>query len=159
MPETFLIVEDQQDDVTILKYALLKTGLHNPLKVVENGREAIDYLSGTGMYTDRKKYPMPSLIFLDLKLPIVNGFDVLQWIRKQPDLAPLVVVVLSASSTEADITKAYRLGAHSYVVKPASLELFLETLKDFRKWWFQYEKLKTAAPKAMKLDVSGLPAT
>ena len=136
-PETFLIVEDQENDALLLKYALLKTGLENPVRVVENGQQAIDYLKGEGLYADRKKYPIPSLVFLDLKLPIIHGFDVLQWIRHQPDLAPMVVVVLSASNVHEDMTEAYRLGAHSYVVKPASLELFLETLRDFRKWWVQ----------------------
>ena len=77
MAETFLMVEDQPDDVILLKYALLKTGLNNPVKVVKNGREAIEYLGGTGTYADRKKFPIPSLIFLDLKLPILDGFNVL----------------------------------------------------------------------------------
>ncbi len=156
MPETFLIVEDQEDDVILLKFALLKSGLENPVQVVENGQQAIDYLSGKGAYADRKRHPIPSLVFLDLKLPLVHGFDVLQWIRHQPDLAPMVVVVLSASSVHEDITKAYRLGAHSYVVKPANLELFLETLRDFRNWWIKHDKFRAPlSASRKKLEVCG----
>jgi CheY-like chemotaxis protein len=158
MQETFLIVEDQENDVILLKFALLKTGLHNPVQVVENGQQAIDYLSGKGIYADRKKHPLPSLVFLDLKMPIMHGFDVLQWIRRQSDLAPMVVVVLSASNVQEDITQAYHLGAHSYVVKPASLELFLETLKDFRNWWVKHDKFRAPHPVSKKkLEVCGLP--
>jgi CheY-like chemotaxis protein len=159
MSETFLIVEDQEPDVYLLKFALLKTGLHNPVQVVENGHQAIDYLSGNGIYADRKKHPIPSLVFLDLKMPLLDGFDVLQWMRCQPDLPPMVVVVLSASNVQEDITKAYRLGAHSYVVKPSSLELFLETLKDFRNWWLKHDVLGAHhSALRKKLEVCGLEA-
>ena len=88
MVGTFLIVEDQENDAFFLMHALKKAGLTNPAQVVEDGKEAIDYLSGEGIYADRTIYPVPSVIFLDLKLPQVSGFEVLQWMRTRTITSP-----------------------------------------------------------------------
>ena len=80
---TLLLIEDSEDDVFFLRHALKKAGVPYPMRVVNNGQEAIDYLSGAGKYHERETYPMPSFIFLDLKLPLVSGFGVLEWLRSR----------------------------------------------------------------------------
>src|ERR1051326_7894574 len=119
---TILIVEDEENDAFFLQTALQKAGLRNPVYLVENGRLALDYLSGAGEFANRKMYPLPSVVFLDLKLPQVNGLAILKWIREQPSLPSILVVVLTASRLDEDIERAYRLGANSYVVKPSRSE-------------------------------------
>ena len=140
MNQTFLIVEDEENDIYFLKHALQKAGINNPVQVVESGQTAIDYLAGTGKFADRSAYPLPAMIFLDLKLPQVHGLDVLKWIREQSSLPPLVVLVLTSSSLHEDIERAYRLGANSYVVKPSSPEKLLEIVGDFRDWWLRHNQ-------------------
>lgn len=140
MMGTLLIVEDQENDVLFLKHAFKKAGILNATQVVEDGQQAIDYLSGVGPYADRRVYPLPGMIFLDLKLPQVHGLDVLQWIRQQSSLPAIVVVVWTSSSLDEDIARAYRLGANSYVVKPSSMEKLIEIVKDFANWWFKHNE-------------------
>jgi CheY-like chemotaxis protein len=116
---TILLVEDNDDDVFAMQRALRKAQITFPVHVVTDGQKAIEYLSGTGQYADRNYYPLPALIFLDLKLPYVGGFEVLQWMRHQPLLSHLAVVVLTGSAEQSDRDRAEKLGAQSYVVKPA----------------------------------------
>jgi len=130
---TILLVEDDPNDVFLMQRALKKTGIANPLKVAENGQQAIDYLAGTERLANRAEFPIPSLIFLDLKLPYKSGFEVLEWIRTQPSLESTLVVVLTSSSEERDIKESYRLGAKSFLVKPptpAMLADLMVALKD-----------------------------
>src|SRR5437773_1472345 len=150
MNETLLIVEDEENDVFFLKDALRKAGILNPIQVVDDGRRALDYLSGSGKFADREAYPLPAVIFLDLKLPQINGLAVLEWIHEQLSLPPMVVVVLTASSLDEDIECAYRLGANSYVVKPSSREKLVSIVKDFGNWWFKHNE---PPPKRMNLPV------
>jgi CheY-like chemotaxis protein len=140
MNGTLLIVEDEENDVLLLKDALRKANILSPIQVVEDGRLALDYLSGIGKFADRKTYPLPSVIFLDLKLPQVNGLAILKWIREEPSLPSMLVMVLTASSLDEDIERAYRLGANSYVVKPSSRDKLVEVLKDFNNWWFKHNE-------------------
>ncbi len=155
MNETLLIVEDEENDVFFLKDALRKAGILNPIQVVPDGRMALDYLSGAGQFEDRKTYPLPSVIFLDLKLPQINGLAVLEWIREQNSLPSMVVVVLTASSLDEDIERAYRLGANSYVVKPSSRDKLVAIVKDFGNWWFKHN---APPPKRVCLPVATLAA-
>jgi CheY-like chemotaxis protein len=115
---TILLVEDNDDDVFAMQRALRKAQVSHSLQVVSNGEKAINYLSGSGGYADRAYYPLPSLVFLDLKLPYVTGFEVLAWMREQPGLDKMPVVVLSSSAEEMDRDRASALGAHLYLVKP-----------------------------------------
>src|SRR5438309_108541 len=101
-----LQIEDDPNDVFILRHAMKKAGVVNPIQVVNDGQQAIDYLKGAGSFADRERFPLPSLVLLDLKLPYVMGLDVLKWIRQQPGAAP-IVVVLTASGEDADIATAY----------------------------------------------------
>src|SRR5437867_3833044 len=116
--KTILQVEDDPNDVFLMQHAMKKAGLANPVHIVEDGQQAIDYLQGAGQFADREKFPFPGLMLLDLKLPYVMGLDVLKWIRQQPRM-PLVVIVLSASAEDADIAAAYRLGANAFLTKPS----------------------------------------
>jgi len=139
MPDqgTILIAEDKEVDVVMILRAFAKATLLNPVRVVTDGVEAIAYLAGTGKYADRVEYPLPELMLLDLKMPHKNGLEVLEWIQQQPTLRGLRVVVLSASDQSRDVSRAYQLGAASYLVKPVTFENLVrisETLKGYWLW-------------------------
>ena len=123
--ETILLAEDNDDHVLLIKRAFAKSNLLNPLQVVNDGRQAIAYLRGDGIYADRSKYPFPALLLLDLKMPNCDGFDVLQWLRSQ-DFPPLRVVVLTTSDRVFDMQRAYELGAHSFLTKPVDFRDFVQ---------------------------------
>jgi|SRR5215471_13380567 len=125
----FLLVEDSEDDVFFMQRALRQAGVHSPLHVVRNGEEAIDYLSGQNDFSNREKHPLPDLVFLDLKMPGVNGFDVLKWIREQPLSIP--VAVLTSSPEEIDRQRAQEFGADCYLLKPPTKEMVLTCCKQF----------------------------
>src|SRR2546423_3708251 len=124
-----LLVEDDENDVFLMERAMSKAGLSLPMHVAVNGQDAIDYLSGTDKYSDRDTYPLPICIFLDLKLPFVNGFEVLEWLRGQPALAGISVFILTSSPEERDREKARELGAKCYLVKPPPPEMLLEAMR------------------------------
>jgi CheY-like chemotaxis protein len=130
-----LLVEDDPNDIILIKRAFEKARITNPLQVVENGEEAISYLAGKGHYGDRVKYPIPMLILLDLKLPRKSGHEVLEWLRQQPILKRLTVVVLTSSQQSSDINKAYDLGANSYLVKPVTFDALVEMVKTLNLYW------------------------
>jgi CheY-like chemotaxis protein len=130
-----LLVEDNEDDVFLMKRALKAAGVTNRLIVVPDGEAAIEYLSGTGNYTDREEYPFPSLVFLDLKLPYLSGLEVLQWQQQQTDLPRTIFIVVTSSNEPADLNRAYRLGASSYIVKPPTGEQLIDIAKAFRIYW------------------------
>ena len=120
--ETILLVEDNDDDVFALRRALKKAGVANPLHVATDGQQAIDYLTRSMETAKQDKTPMPFLVLLDLKLPYRDGFEVLEWIKRQASLAQVVVVMLTGSDERRDHQRAYALGARSYLVKPALAE-------------------------------------
>ena len=140
-----LLVEDNEDDVFLMQRALKGANISNPLYVVEDGREAVNYLAGEGQYADRVAYPIPSIVFLDLKLPMLRGHEVLAWIRSQPQLENVIVVVLTSSNEPSDLKEAYRLGANSYVVKPPTAEQLLDLAKAFKWYWLQFNEFDTPA--------------
>src|SRR5207249_4077899 len=107
-----LLAEDNADDVLLIQRAFQKAGLRQALQVVQDGGQAIDYLSGNGIYADRDKYPLPYLLLLDLKMPGTDGFEVLQWARSDPNIKRLLIVVLTASNLQEDVDRAYDLGAN-----------------------------------------------
>ncbi|MDB6055858.1 MAG: putative response regulator, CheY [Verrucomicrobiales bacterium] len=135
-----LLVEDNEDDIFLMRRALKSAGIINQLSVVEDGQQAVDYLSGINAFTDRQLHPLPAVVFLDLKLPLKMGMDVLKWIKQQPHLKSLVVVVLTSSNESIDVKEAYRLGANSYVIKPPTPEQLLDLAKAFKWYWLQFNR-------------------
>ncbi len=121
-PRTVLYVEDNLDDFALLKRASRKCGTPFALQHAEDGDAAIAYLNGSGDYADREEHPFPDLVLLDLRMPRLDGFEVLEWIRSNPTTRTLPVVVLAGSSFRADIRRALELGANSYAAKPARFE-------------------------------------
>ncbi|HRE83711.1 MAG TPA: response regulator [Opitutaceae bacterium] len=146
MSSTILLVEDNEDDAFFMKRALRDAGIENPVQLAEHGQQAIDYLSGEGKFSVREKFPMPMIVFLDLKLPFKSGHEVLQWIRNQNAHEKLIVIVLSSSNEPVDLDLAYRNGANSYVVKPATTAQLLELAKSFKLWWLMQNKPSLASP-------------
>lgn len=116
-----LLVEDCAEDASLVQVAFKKWGIHNPIRVVPDGEQAVDYLGGRGGFADREQNPVPCLAILDLKLPTMSGFEVLQWIRAQAGLENLPVVVLSGTKNLGDFDQAHRLGANACVVKSLDL--------------------------------------
>jgi len=139
-----LLVEDDPNDILLIQRAFAKACLVNPLKVVRDGEQAINYLSGTGDFADRGRYPLPSLILLDLKLPRKSGLEVLEWLRQQPMLKQTPVIVLTSSKESSDVSRAYDLGANSYLIKPVGFEGLLELVKSIGMYWMILNK--TAEP-------------
>lgn len=135
-----LLVEDNEDDVFLMRRALKGARVVNPLHVAEDGQEAVDYLAGAGKFADREAYPMPAIVFLDLKLPYLSGHDVLAWIRRQKELESLVVIVLTSSNEPSDLNRCYALGANSYLVKPPTPEQLEDLAKAFKWYWLEYNR-------------------
>jgi len=136
-----LYVEDEETDVTLLQHVLAKAGIHNPLQTVKDGKAAKDYLAGNGAFADRTQYPLPSLVLLDLNLPYWSGFEVLEWVRQQPQLRRLPVVVFTSSNRPDDIARAYDAGANAYVVKPNSLADLASLALALRDFWLIHNRL------------------
>src|SRR5437899_4792681 len=136
-----LLVEDDEADILLLRRAFRNAHIANPLIEVRDGQAAIQYLSGEGDYTDRTLYPIPFLILLDLRLPKLSGFEVIAWLRDQPQLAHLIVVVLTASDHVSDVSKARELGANSYLVKPGNFEELVQMVKRIKGRWLLVDRL------------------
>lgn len=132
---SILLAEDGAEDIILIQKAFEKGGIRNPLFVVRDGAEAIEYLSGGGRYANRRQYPLPVLLLLDLKMPGMDGFDVLSWIKFQPHLSSLRIVVLTSSEAIKDVDKAYKLGATSFLVKPMDFTNTVELAKTMVKYW------------------------
>lgn len=139
-PSDILLVEDDDNDVFLIQRAFGRLNLPHSLQVVTNGEEAINYLEGKAPYNDLECYPIPALILLDLKLPRKSGLEVLAWIRQQPQLKRLLVVVLTASRETPDINKAYEIGANSYLVKPVNFHDFLEMIRTLDLYWLIFNE-------------------
>jgi CheY-like chemotaxis protein len=135
-----LLVEDNEDDVFLMQRALKGARVINPMFVVEDGQEAVDYLGGAGKFADRETYPLPAIVFLDLKLPLISGHDVLAWVRRQKELESLVVIVLTSSNEASDLSRCYALGANSYLVKPPTPEQLEDLANAFKWYWLEYNR-------------------
>ncbi|MGB7444439.1 MAG: response regulator [Coleofasciculaceae cyanobacterium] len=135
-----LLVEDDDNDVFLIKRAFRQLDLPHSLQVVGDGEAAINYLQGRETDINREHFVLPELILLDLKLPRLSGLEVLQWIRQQPDLKRMPVVILTASRETPDINLAYDLGVNSYLVKPVSFNEFLALLAAFESYWLKFNE-------------------
>jgi CheY-like chemotaxis protein len=162
-PQTILLAEDNPDDIILIRRAFNQAGFANPLQIVRNGAEAILYLKGQGQYANRELFPIPAIILLDLKMPIMSGFEVLSWLRQRAEWKCLPVVVLTTSFYGPDIEKAYDLGANSFITKSVDLEEFTGTVRQLCKFWLHDTKLPTpgpfvAAPAESQTADSSIPA-
>ncbi len=132
---TILLVEDDPNDVFLIQRAFRKANLANPIQVMNDGEAAVQYLSGQEPYADRDRYPLPMLMLLDLKLPRRSGLEVLEWLKQQPKLKRLPVVVLTSSREHTDLNRAYDLGANSYLVKPVAFDSLLNMVQTLNQYW------------------------
>jgi len=145
---SILLVEDDPRDVELIRRAFKQARMANPIKVVNDGADARDYLSGAGVYADRTQYPVPFLVLLDLNLPRVSGLDVLEWIRKQAGLEELRVVILTSSRDAPDMERAYALGANSYLNKPGNFEQPVMLMSSLEFHWAVIEQSPPGTPSA-----------
>ncbi len=135
-----LLAEDNPNDVVLIRQALSDTGAPNPLQVVNNGADAIQYLAGQGKYADRTEFPFPALLLLDLKMPVKDGLEVLGWLSAHPDIPQrLPVVVLSSSEMPDETQKAYAMNIQACIVKPLSYADLRERIRILKEYWLDYE--------------------
>lgn len=132
---TVLIAEDNEDDAFLLQRAFRNLGLQNPIQIVTDGEQVVYYLQGQNKFRDRHQFPFPSVIFLDIKMPKMNGFEVLKWIRDHPDCHVMPTMIFSSSSHPGDVTRAYQNGANAYLVKPATLPQLESMVKRAFEFW------------------------
>ena len=135
-----LLVEDREDDVLLIRQAFEQSQICNPLFVVRSGEEAVFYLKGEGRFSNRDEYPLPDLLLLDLKMPGMDGFEVLAWIRQQPGLSSLRILVLTSSDQIRDVNRAYQLGANSFLVKPQDFSDLTQLSKIIKDFWLKRSK-------------------
>jgi CheY-like chemotaxis protein len=140
------LVEDDPNDALLVRMAFQRTRSGIPLIILPNGLEAVNYLKGEGVYADRAKYPIPDIILLDLRMPLMSGFEVLHWIRERPGLKRLPVIVLTSSVQEADARNAYEAGANSYLVKPTDFNELVDSIKNLGDFWLDGSKLPQTNP-------------
>jgi CheY-like chemotaxis protein len=136
----FLLVEDNENDIVLVRRAFSEAQLVNPLVVVKNGEEAMAYFMGIGAYKNRSEFPLPSLVLLDLKLPGMSGIDFLKWLREQPGMKTTRVVVLTSSNLSKDVNEAYQAGANSFLVKPTDFEMFVQVTSALSGYWIWTDK-------------------
>ncbi len=133
---TILLVEDNAMDVELIIDAFKEARLGNKIQVARDGKEALEFLFGEGKYGDRKQYPLPDIVLLDLKMPGIDGHEVLKRIKVTDKLKRLPVIILTSSRDEGDRAMSYDNGANSYLVKPVSFDAFLEVVKQVSDYWF-----------------------
>lgn len=135
-----LLVEDDPDDAFLLEDACKRLGHEEMLRVVRDGEEAIAYLLGQGDFADRLRFPLPRIVLLDMKLPRMSGLEVLEWRRGQPAVRHIPVIVLTASQSDADMARAYELGANSFLVKPVDSTAQLAMVKALCAYWIDLNR-------------------
>lgn len=137
IPAPIALAEDDEDDVFFMNRAFKAAGIGNPLILLRNGKQVIEYLSAEGPFADRDKHPLPTLLLLDLKLPVKNGLQILEWVRAHPLHRNLVIVMLSTSGESRDVAQAYALGANGYLVKPTGSEALAAQMRALKHYWLE----------------------
>ena len=133
-----LIAEDNNDDVMLIRLALRRMGAPNPIVIVSDGSVVVDYLQRKAQYADKVRYPLPCALITDLKMPNMNGFELLKWLQAHPQYAVIPTIVLSSSIQESDIEDAYLFGANAYLQKPASLEYLSDLFRVAFEFWCKW---------------------
>ena len=136
--DRILLVEDNEDDVIFMKRALQRAQVTHPLEIVTDGQQAIEYFEKSIGSPNGNENALPCLVLLDLKLPRKNGLEVLEWIREQPALKSLIVLILSTSKEPHDLRRAYELGANAYLVKPAAVDQLMQLVKAIQSFWLTF---------------------
>jgi CheY-like chemotaxis protein len=148
---TVLLAEDNEDDVLLTQIAFKKARLANPLQIVRDGTQVLSYLKGEGQYADRLRYAFPMLLLLDLRMPKINGFEVLSWLQTKSGLKHLPVAVMTSSADEPDIERAYELGANSYLIKPPNAEALLGLVQRLKAYWLIIKDNDQNQPRSISL--------
>ena len=130
-----LIAEDDPNDAELIWMALKKANIKRPIQIVGDGAAVIAYLKGEHPFDDQERYPFPCFLLLDINLPILNGFEVLDWLGSHPEFSVVPTIMMSASQQRADIEKAYRLGINAYMTKPSKFEELVEYIKALESFW------------------------
>ena len=135
-----LLAEDDPNDVLLVRRAFRENKALNPVQAVGNGDEAIQYLAGEGQFADRAAYPFPVLFLLDLKMPVVDGLEVLQWLHRHPEIPrKLPVVVLSSAELPSETQRAYAMDIQACIVKPLNYADLREKIRILKEYWLDYE--------------------
>lgn len=137
---TILLIEDNPDHAELVMRTMEDCSVLNRIVHLEDGEAALDYLYGRGMYSDRRSYPLPHLMLLDLRLPKVSGLEVLKQVKEDSELRALPVVILTTSDADRDLASAYEYHANSYLTKPVDFEDFSRMLKDLGFFWLAWNK-------------------
>jgi CheY-like chemotaxis protein len=152
-PELILLVEDDEDHAFLIRRVCWKGTPIMPLQVVTSGEEAIEYLEGTGRYSNRAEFPLPAVVLLDLRLPSMDGFEVLRWIRQRPGIRTIRVMVMTCSELDHDVSLACVLGANSFITKPVDFASLIHMIEASRSYWLGFDK----APKSLSSWNDGPP--
>jgi CheY-like chemotaxis protein len=134
-----LLVEDDENDIVLVRRAIQASGAGHRLHAVRDGEQAVAYLKGFNEFADREKFPIPNILLTDLKMPKMGGLDLLRWVRANPEYSVIPTIVYSSSDMETDVREAYRLGANSYIAKPSSLSGLVDTLRIVYDYWSRCE--------------------
>lgn len=130
-----LLVDDNKMDIALTLDAFREARLLNQIHVAHNGQEALEYLNGIGQFEDRDKYPLPNIILLDLKMPGIDGIEVLKRVKTTPTIKRIPIIILTSSKQEGDRALSYDLGANSYLVKPISFNGFIDVVTKITEYW------------------------
>lgn len=137
-----LLIEDNDDDAFLFQRAFQKIGLNNVFKTVSSGEDSLNYLRGKGIYSDRKEYPFPSVIFMALSSPDAGGFEVLEWLRRHPECNVIPVILFSSMKRDDLVKKAFTLGVHGFFEKPFETEKLEKELRQIYDYWSMSSKPK-----------------
>lgn len=143
---TILLVEDDPGDQELTRRALEDDVVHTDLRIVNDGKEALDYLRREGAFTDPDSSPRPDLILLDLNMPRIDGRQVLERVREDPDISRIPVIALTTSDEEEDVLRSYDLGCKSFIKKPVEIDTFIDTIRELQHYWFELVTLPAESP-------------
>ena len=143
---TILLVEDDPGDQELTRRALEDDVVHTDLRIVNDGKEALDYLRREGAFTDPDTSPRPDLILLDLNMPRIDGRQVLEQVREDPDISRIPVIALTTSDEEEDVLRSYDLGCKSFIKKPVEIDTFIDTIRELQHYWFELVTLPAENP-------------
>jgi len=136
-----LYVDDDENDVVLLQFASEAAGMKDCFRTVTSGPQAMEYLQGYGPFADRSRFPLPDILLLDLRMPRMNGFELLQWVRSQPHLLGTVTIFFTASAHPDDVVRACELGANAFVQKPSTQAELIRFLRSLKAFWGEFHEL------------------